>query len=133
MKRHTSRVDDLKWAQPVHQERSQRTLERLLDAAEAEIRDKGYADASVVEIARRAFKKLKRPEIFILFYMCSAMMATGGRGLLWRQFLVQSVELRKLGISDIKGLASQVPNVLINEFTGSSTTVAAVYPRSRPE
>jgi len=54
MKRHTSRVDDLKWAQPVHQERSQRTLERLLDAAEAVIRDKGYADASVTEIARRA-------------------------------------------------------------------------------
>jgi AcrR family transcriptional regulator len=44
----------LRWAQPVHQERSQRTLERLLDAAEAEIRDKGYTDASVAEIARRA-------------------------------------------------------------------------------
>ena len=54
MKTHTSRVDDLEWAQPVHQERSQRTLERLFDAAEAEIREKGYADASVVEIARRA-------------------------------------------------------------------------------
>jgi hypothetical protein len=66
-----------------------------------------------VEIARRAFKKLKRPEIFILFYMCSAMMATGGRGLLWRQFLVQSVELRKLGISDIPGwFAPSDPDVL---------------------
>jgi AcrR family transcriptional regulator len=54
MKRHTYRVDDLEWAQPVHQERSERTRERLLDAAEAEIREKGYADASVVEIARRA-------------------------------------------------------------------------------
>jgi AcrR family transcriptional regulator len=54
MKRHTYRVDNLEWAQPVHQERSQRTLERLFDAAEAEIREKGYADASVVEIARRA-------------------------------------------------------------------------------
>jgi AcrR family transcriptional regulator len=54
MKIHTSRVDNLRWAQPVHQERSQRTLERLLDAAEAEIRDKGYTDASVAEIARRA-------------------------------------------------------------------------------
>ncbi len=31
--------------------------------------------------------------------------------------------LEKLGITDIKGLASQVPNVVINEFTGSSTTV----------
>jgi AcrR family transcriptional regulator len=54
MKRHTYRIDDLRWAEPVHQERSQRTVERLLDAAEAEIREKGYADASVVEIARRA-------------------------------------------------------------------------------
>jgi hypothetical protein len=66
-----------------------------------------------VEIARRAFKKLQRPEIFILFYMCGAMMATGGRGLLWRQFLVQSVELRKLGISDIPTwFAPSDPNVL---------------------
>jgi iron complex outermembrane receptor protein len=31
--------------------------------------------------------------------------------------------LEKLGITDVKGLASKVPNVLINEFTGSSTTV----------
>ena len=31
--------------------------------------------------------------------------------------------LEKLGIRDIKDLASKVPNVLINEFTGSSTTV----------
>jgi len=51
-----------------------------------------------VEVARRAFKRLKRPEIFVLFYMCSAMMTTGGQGLLWRQFLVQSAEMRKLGI-----------------------------------
>jgi len=54
MKTHTSRIDDLKWAQPALQERSQRTVERLLDAAEAEIAEKGYADASVAEIARRA-------------------------------------------------------------------------------
>ncbi len=54
MKRHTYRVDDLKWAQPAHQERSQKMVGRLLDAAEAEIREKGYADASVAEIARRA-------------------------------------------------------------------------------
>jgi len=54
MKTHTSRIDDLRWVQPAHQERSQRTIERLLDAAEAEIRDKGYGDVSVVEIARRA-------------------------------------------------------------------------------
>jgi iron complex outermembrane recepter protein len=31
--------------------------------------------------------------------------------------------LEKLGVNDIKGLASKVPNVVVNEFTGSSTTV----------
>lgn len=54
MNTHTSRIDDLRWAQPAHQERSQKTLARLLSAAEGEIREKGYADASVAEIARRA-------------------------------------------------------------------------------
>lgn len=51
-----------------------------------------------VEIARRAFKKMKRPEIFILFYMCGAAMAAGGEGFLWRQFLAQSEEFRKIGL-----------------------------------
>ena len=54
MKTHTSRIEDLKWAQPAHQRRSQRTLVRLLDAAESELREKGYADASVADIAGRA-------------------------------------------------------------------------------
>jgi iron complex outermembrane receptor protein len=31
--------------------------------------------------------------------------------------------LEKMGVHDIKGLASKVPNLVINEFTGSSTTV----------
>lgn len=51
-----------------------------------------------VEVARRAFKRLKRPEIFVLFYMVGAAMAAGGEGFLYRQFLAQSDELRKMGI-----------------------------------
>ncbi|MDD4891896.1 MAG: peptide transporter [Phycisphaerae bacterium] len=51
-----------------------------------------------VEVARRAFTQLKRPEIFVLFYMCGAVIHADG-GLLWRQFLVQSEEMRKLGIA----------------------------------
>ena len=35
-------------------------------------------------------------------------------------FSQESIE--KFGINDLKGLASKVPNVVINEFTGSSTT-----------
>jgi hypothetical protein len=55
-----------------------------------------------VEVARRAFLKLKRPEIFVLFYMCGAVIHAGmGTGnLLWHQFLVQSEELRKMGVTE---------------------------------
>lgn len=44
----------MRWARPAHQERSQRTLQRLLDAAEAVIAEKGFEDASIADIAARA-------------------------------------------------------------------------------
>lgn len=55
-----------------------------------------------VEVARRAFKKLKRPEIFVLFYMCGAVVSSSyaGTGLLWQQFTVQSEQLRSMGITE---------------------------------
>jgi hypothetical protein len=57
-----------------------------------------------VEVARRALVRLKRPEIFVLFYMCGAVVHAGlggfGGGLLWQQFAVQSEEMQKLGIAD---------------------------------
>jgi AcrR family transcriptional regulator len=43
-----------RWIRPIRQARSQQTLERLLDSAEALIGEKGFADAPVAEIARRA-------------------------------------------------------------------------------
>ncbi len=53
-----------------------------------------------VEIARRALVKLKRPQIFVLFYMCGAAMSAGGEDWLWRQFFAQSEEVRKLGLTE---------------------------------
>jgi hypothetical protein len=55
-----------------------------------------------VEVARRAMKTLKRPEIFVLFYMSGAVLSSGmGTGnLLWQQFLVQSEEMRKMGVAE---------------------------------
>ncbi len=44
----------LEWVKPPLQARSQQTLERLLDAAEAIIDEKGLDNATVAEIARRA-------------------------------------------------------------------------------
>lgn len=43
-----------RWIRPAQQARSQQTLERLLDSAEALIADKGFDDVTVTDIAARA-------------------------------------------------------------------------------
>ncbi|HEY0009562.1 MAG TPA: hypothetical protein VGB55_12620 [Tepidisphaeraceae bacterium] len=55
-----------------------------------------------MEVARRSFTSLSRPEIYILYYMAGATLVHSGigQGLLWQQFLVQSEEMRKIGIVD---------------------------------
>ena len=54
MKARSYRISGLRWVRPARQERSQRTLERLLDAAEAVIAKKGFQDAAVSDICARA-------------------------------------------------------------------------------
>lgn len=44
----------VQWVKPPQQSRSQETLERLLDAAEAVLSEKGFEQATVAEIAARA-------------------------------------------------------------------------------
>ena len=53
-----------------------------------------------IEVARRAHKHLRRPELFILFYMAGAVMATPFAGLLWSQFYVQSQPAYAAGVAD---------------------------------
>jgi len=53
-----------------------------------------------VEVCRRAFIRVKRPEIFVLFYMCGAALGVTGHGLLWKQFLMQSEQFRRLGLTE---------------------------------
>lgn len=43
-----------------------------------------------LEVARRTHKTMKRAEIFVLFYLCSAALSMPFENLLWRQFVVQS-------------------------------------------
>jgi AcrR family transcriptional regulator len=45
---------DLRWVRPPQQARSQETLDRILDAAEALVTQKGFEDTPVAEIAQRA-------------------------------------------------------------------------------
>src|SRR4030095_13323410 len=49
-----TRVPALRWVRPPQQRRSQQTLDRILDAAEALVAEKGFDDTPVAEIARRA-------------------------------------------------------------------------------
>ncbi len=48
------RAPALRWVRPPRQARSQQTLDRILDAAEALVQDKGFDDTPVAEIVRRA-------------------------------------------------------------------------------
>jgi hypothetical protein len=55
-----------------------------------------------IEVARRSFTTLGRPEIYVLYYMAGATLVSGS-GLLWNQFLVQSESMRQFGV------AQQIP------------------------
>ncbi len=54
-----------------------------------------------MEVARRSFTVLSRPEVFVLYYMAGACMVnTGpGKGLLWQQFMPQSDSFRQFGLA----------------------------------
>lgn len=52
-----------------------------------------------IEVARRARRMLPRPEVFILFYMASAVMANPFGGLLYNQFFAQSRAATGMGVA----------------------------------
>lgn len=52
-----------------------------------------------LEVARRSFTVLKRPEIYVLYYMAGATLVTSPP-LLWNQYLVQSDAFRQFNLAD---------------------------------
>ena len=50
------------------------------------------------EMAKRSFTELKQQEIFLLYYMAGAALASPFQGLLWSQYLVQSDAAKMLGL-----------------------------------
>ncbi len=52
------------------------------------------------EIAKRSQQDLKQQEIFLLYYMAGAALASPFQGLLWNQYLVQSDAAVMLGLTD---------------------------------
>ena len=67
-----------------------------------------------IEVARRAFTTMRRPEIYVLYYMAGASLVGGAGGLLWNQFLITSTNMRQFGISNLipRWVAPHDPNVL---------------------
>jgi hypothetical protein len=67
-----------------------------------------------IEVARRAFTTLKRPEIYVLYYMAGAALVGGNGGLLGNQFLMTSTNMRQFGITDKipSWVAPSDPNIL---------------------
>jgi len=53
-----------------------------------------------IEVARRAHKHLRAPEIFVLFYMAGAVMQQPFSGLLYNQFFVQSQAAVGMGLTE---------------------------------
>ena len=52
------------------------------------------------EVAKRSYTELKHQEIFLLYYMAGAALASPFQGLLWNQYLVQSDAARMLGVTE---------------------------------
>lgn len=64
------------------------------------------------ELARRSFAKLKRQEVFVLFYVASGIAAVSGgpfAGAIWNQYLLQAPETSTL--------ASQIPDWVVPPVT----------------
>ena len=66
-----------------------------------------------IEVARRSFTVLSRPEIFVLYYMAGASLVSSS-GLLWNQFPINSDAMRKFNIATAipSWVAPQSPDVL---------------------
>ena len=71
------------------------------------------------EIAKRAYSDLKQQEIFLLYYMAGAAMASPFQGLLWNQYLVQSDAAQMLGLTEFipSWIAPQPESIAILERT----------------
>lgn len=53
------------------------------------------------EVAKRAYTRLRQQEIFVLYYMAGAALASPFSGLLWNQYLVQSEAAQMLGLAHL--------------------------------
>lgn len=66
------------------------------------------------EIAKRSYTELKQQEIFLLYYMAGAALASPFQGLLWNQYLIQSDAAQMLGLTEF------IPSWVAPDISSSS-------------
>jgi hypothetical protein len=66
------------------------------------------------EVAKRSYTELKQQEIFLLYYMAGAALASPFQGLLWSQYLIQSDAAQMLGLTEF------IPAWVAPDLTSSS-------------
>jgi len=66
------------------------------------------------EVAKRSYTELKQQEIFLLYYMAGAALASPFQGLLWNQYLIQSDAAQMLGLTEF------IPSWVAPDPTSSS-------------
>ncbi len=68
------------------------------------------------EVAKRSYTELKQQEIFLLYYMAGAALASPFQGLLWSQYLIQSDAAQMLGLTEF------IPSWVAPDLSSSSYT-----------
>ncbi len=66
------------------------------------------------EVAKRSYTELKQQEIFLLYYMAGAALASPFQGLLWSQYLIQSDAAQMLGLTEF------IPSWVAPDLSSSS-------------
>ncbi len=66
------------------------------------------------EVAKRSYTELKQQEIFLLYYMAGAALASPFQGLLWSQYLIQSDAAQMLGLTEF------IPSWVAPDLTSTS-------------
>jgi AcrR family transcriptional regulator len=96
---------ELRWVRPPQQARSQETLERLLDAAEHLVAEKGFEDTPVAEVARRAGSSVGA--FYARFQDKDALLHA-----LYERYYEQAIATADAALEPARWEGAQIPEIL---------------------
>ena len=96
---------ELRWVRPPQQARSQETLDRILDAAEALVTQKGFEDTPVSEIAQRAGASVGA--FYARFQDKDALLHA-----LYERYYEQAIATADAALEPARWESAQIPEIL---------------------